>query len=61
MSARRTAGFSRIAASIVASSEPWRRSRSAAVFSPIPFAPGRPSDGSPRSAMKSGTTAGGMP
>ena len=37
---------------------PWRRSRSAAVFSPIPFAPGSPSDGSPRSAMKSGTIAG---
>jgi len=28
---------------------------------PIPGAPGRPSDGSPRSAMKSGTSSGGIP
>ena len=44
-----------------ASSEPWRRSRSAAVLAPIPGAPGRPSDGSPRSAMKSGTSSGTDP
>ena len=28
---------------------------------PMPFAPGRPSDGSPRRAMKSGTFSGSMP
>jgi hypothetical protein len=60
-SARRTDGFSRTAPAIAASRLPWRRSSSAAVYSPIPVAPGSPSDGSPRSAKKSGTTAGGIP
>ena len=35
--------------------------RSRAVFSPMPFTPGGPWDGSPRSAMKSGTCSGSMP
>ena len=43
------------------SSVPKRVSRSAAPFAPMPFAPGRPSDGSPRSAMRSGTCSGSMP
>src|SRR4051812_26624705 len=54
-------GVSRSAPSTAFSSEPQRCSRSAAVFSPTPFAPGMPSEGSPRSAMKSGTSSGGMP
>ena len=52
---------SEIAASSTASSEPCFRNSSAAVFSPTPFAPGSPSEGSPRSAMKSGTSSGGTP
>ena len=44
-----------------ASSEPCLRSSSAAVFSPTPLAPGMPSEGSPRRAMKSGTSSGGIP
>ena len=42
------------------SSEPWRCSSSRAVFAPIPGAPGRPSEGSPRSAMKSATSSGAI-
>ena len=58
----RSAGrVSRIACSSTPSSEPWSRSSSAAVFSPTPLAPGIPSDGSPRSAMKSGTSSGPIP
>ena len=38
-----------------------RRSSSAAVIAPIPRAPGMPSEGSPRSAMKSGTCSGLTP
>ena len=49
---------SRIALSRIASSEPCLRSSSAAVFGPTPLAPGRPSEGSPRRAMKSGTWLG---
>ena len=52
---------SRIALSRTSSSEPWRRSRSAAVFAPTPLAPGMPSEGSPRRAMKSGTWSGSIP
>ena len=60
--APRSAGRgSRMALSRTASREPWRRSSSAAVFGPTPFAPGRPSEGSPRRAMKSGTSSGPMP
>ena len=49
------------ALAIAASSVPcfWRID--AAVFSPMPLAPGMPSDGSPRSAMKSGTCSGSTP
>ena len=36
-------------------------SSSRAVFSPMPLAPGSPSEGSPRSAMKSGTWSGRTP
>ena len=61
ISARRTEGFSRIAPRIACSRSPLRWRMSAAVFSPMPFAPGRPSDGSPRRAMKSGTSSGPMP
>ena len=62
MSAPRTLGLlSLTAAFSVASRVPWRWSRSAAVFSPMPLAPGRPSLGSPRSAMKSGTWPGSTP
>ena len=46
------------AAASTPSSVPWRTSSAAAVFAPIPGAPGSPSDGSPRSAMKSLTCAG---
>ena len=49
------------AAASTPSSVPWARRRSRAVFSPMPFAPGRPSDGSPRRAMKSGTCSGSIP
>ena len=38
-----------------------RAAARAAVLAPMPGAPGRPSEGSPRSAMKSGTCAGSMP
>ena len=38
-----------------------RCSSSRAVFSPMPLAPGSPSDGSPRRAMKSGTCSGRTP
>ncbi len=48
-------------ASSIASSDPCSLKSSAAVFSPTPFAPGMPSDGSPRRAMKSGTSSGPMP
>ena len=54
-------GVSRIAPRITWSRSPLRRSRSPAVFAPMPFAPGSPSEGSPRSAMKSGTCAGSIP
>ena len=50
-----------VAAVASPSRSPCSRSRSRAVFSPMPFAPGRPSDGSPRRAMKSGTWAGSTP
>ncbi len=46
------------ASSSAASSVPDRFRMSAARFSPMPLAPGSPSDGSPRRAMKSGTCAG---
>ncbi len=49
------------AAAMRSSSVVWSRSRSRAVFSPMPFAPGMPSDGSPRRAMKSGTCSGAIP
>ena len=52
---------SRIALSRIASREPCSRSSSAAVFGPTPLAPGSPSEGSPRRAMKSGTSSGPMP
>ena len=38
-----------------------RPARSRALFSPMPFAPGNPSEGSLRSAMKSGTWSGRIP
>ena len=62
ISAVRSAGRgSRIAASRTFSSEPCLRSSSTAVFSPTPLAPGMPSEGSPRSAIRSGTSLGGIP
>ena len=51
-------GRRRTDAAIASSSVPCSRRRSFAVFSPIPFAPGSPSLGSPRSAMKSGHLLG---
>ena len=45
-------------ASSSASSEPYCASSDAAVFAPTPRAPGMRSEGSPRSAMKSGTCDG---
>jgi drug/metabolite transporter (DMT)-like permease len=44
-----------------ASRVPWRWRIAAADFSPMPLAPGMPSEGSPRSAMKSGTCSGSTP
>ena len=48
-------------AASAASSVPCSVSTTAAVFAPTPFAPGILSEGSPRSAMKSGTCAGSTP
>ncbi len=60
-SAAATRGRSPSAAAIAPSSEPWASSSAAAVLAPIPGAPGSPSEGSPRSAMKSGTSSGPIP
>ena len=49
------------AAASTASSEPKRRSSVAAVLAPTPGAPGSPSEGSPRRAMKSRTSSGSTP
>ena len=54
----RRAGLKPSAAAITPSRSPCSRSRSAAVFCPMPRAPGMLSDGSPRSAIRSGTWSG---
>ena len=61
VSAAATRGRSPEAPAIAASSEPYFYSSVAAVLGPIPDAPGSPSDGSPRRAMKSGTSSGPIP